>query len=157
MRSVPERAAGIQILSVFGGFLLGPLASIRVSTLVAPGSALIETVGVLASILVFVGGTVLWMGFGVAAVILRALGSLVRGRLPTSATSADRDRLVPPGYRAYVVLGPFLGVAVGVLTALVTELGLLVAIGAWGGLGIAYGVCLYLAAHHGYLPFPEPE
>lgn len=157
MRTVPERAAGTRIAVVFGGFLLGPLAASRVSAFLAPGSELVQTAGALAFVLVFVGGTLIWTGFGIAAVVLRALGSLIRGRLPSPATSPTGDRLVPPGYRSYVFLGSVLGIAVGALAALVTELGAIPAIGAWGGLGVFYGVSLSLAAHHGYLPFPEPE
>lgn len=144
-------------MAVFGGFLLGPLASHRVSLFFAPDSELVQTASLFAFVLVFVGGTLIWMGFGIAAVVVRALVSLVRGRLPQPATSSSRKRLVPPGYHSYVILGAVLGATVGALAALVTDLGALKAIGVWGGLGIGYGLCLSLAAHHGYLPFAEPE
>jgi hypothetical protein len=64
---------------------------------------------------------------------------------------------VPPGYRIYVVLGVLLGLGVGLLAGLATDLVIVAALGAWGGLGLGYGAVLYAAAHHGYLPCPEPE
>jgi multidrug transporter EmrE-like cation transporter len=63
---------------------------------------------------------------------------------------------VPPGYRAYVVLGCGAGVAVGLLAAAVTQLTIPVATAAWTGVGALYGLLLWAAAHHGYLPFVEP-
>jgi hypothetical protein len=157
VRVVPERPFGLQILAVFGGFLIGPYAAYRVSLSLSPGSELVETVGTLAFISVFLGGTVLWMGLGVATVGFRTLWSLVRGKRPRSATVTERERLVPPGYRSYVVLGLVIGVAVGLLAALATEATLAAAVSAWSVLGTVYGLILWLCAHHGYLPFPEPE
>jgi len=51
------------------------------------------------------------------------------------------ERVVPersPGLRIATVFGGF-------------------AVGVWALLGTGYGLALWLAAHLGYLPFPEPE
>lgn len=58
---------------------------------------------------------------------------------------------------AAVFLGAFVGVGVGLLAGAVTELTIPAAAGAWTLLGTGYGLALWAAAHHGYLPFPEPE
>jgi hypothetical protein len=157
MRVVPERSPGLQILTTFGGFFVGPFSALKVGALTAPDSELVQTVGVFAFGLAFLAGTLLWMGWGIATVVLGAVRALVRGRprRPAGATSADR--LVPPGYRAYVVVGALAGCAVGLLAGLLTEWTVLSAMGAWGALGTGYGLLLCTAAHHGYLPFPEPE
>ena len=157
MRVVPERPFGLQILAVFGGFLVGPYGAHRVGALLSPGSELVQTVGTLGFVLVFLGGTLLWMGLGVAAVVLRTSWSLVRGKRPRSATVTERERLVPPGYRVFVGLGLAIGIVVGLLAAVASAATLGVAVGAWTTLGLGYGLILSLCAHHGFLPFPEPE
>jgi hypothetical protein len=156
VRTAPARSGWLQIATVFGGFLLGPFSALRVSLRLVPESDLVQTVSVFAFALVFVGGTLLWMGLGIAAVVFGALLSLLRGRLP-GATVARSERLVPPGYGAYVGLGAVIGAAVGLLAGLATGLTVLWALGVWTVLGLAYGLVLWMAARHGYLPFPEPE
>lgn len=157
MRTVPARPALTRIVTVFSAFALGPLASMIMASWLVPGSGFTETVASLALVLVFVGGTVIWMGFGVGAAVIRAAGRLGRGPRPRPATAADREDAVPQGYRVYTVLGGVLGTGVGLIAALTTDLGVLASLGAWGGLGLGYGALLTAAAHHGFLPFPEPE
>jgi hypothetical protein len=157
MRVVPERSPWLQLATAFGGFFLGPYAALRVSRLLTPDSELVQTAGVFALVLVFVGGTLLWMGLGFATFIVRRLLGLLSGRARGRRSTGGSDRTVPPGYRSYVVLGAVLGVAVGILAGVVTDLGLLWATAVWALLGTCYGLVLSVAAHLGYLPSGEPE
>jgi hypothetical protein len=156
VRVVPARSAWLQLAAVFGGFLVGPYAALRLSAVLAPGSDLLQTVAVFAFVLDFVGGTLLWAGLGIATVVVRALPRLLRGRLP-SWPAGKAERAVPPGYGAYLVLGVGFGLLVGTVAGLATDLTMLPALAAWTLLGTGYGGALWLAAHHGYLPFLEPE
>lgn len=153
MRVVPERSPWLQIASVFGGFFLGPFSALRLANSFVPDSDLVQTAGVFAFVLVFVGGTLLWMGLGFATLVLQ----VIRGNPRGAGSPGASDRVVPPGYRSYVLLGILAGVSVGLLAGLVTHLSVASATGLWGLLGAAYGVALWAAAHHGYLPFSEPD
>lgn len=157
IRAVPERAPLLQIGTVFGAFLLGPLAGLRLAMLLTPESGLVQSLSVFAFAGVLVAGMVLWMGLGIVAVVFSALGSIVRGRAPGREGLTAADRIVPPGYRSFVVLGPVLVGPVGVLAGLVSDLSVVAGGLAWGLAGLAYGWALWWAAHGGYLPFPEPE
>jgi hypothetical protein len=156
MRRVPQRSPWLQLVTVFGAMLLGPWAGLRTGLYLVPESDLVQSVSVFAFALVFVGGTLLWAGIGIVTVVLGGLWRLARGRVPGPASLRPSDRIVPPGYRAYVVLGCGAGVAVGLLAAAVTQLTIPVATAAWTGVGALYGLLLWAAAHHGYLPF-DPE
>ena len=157
MRVVRRPSPWLQLVTVLGAFLLGPLAGLRLATALAPGADVVQTLSVLAMAAVFVGGSLLWMGLGIAVVVVRGLWSLVRGRRPGPASSTASDELVPPGYRAYPILGVLIGGTMGLIAGVATPLSVPAAVGAWLGLGIAYGAALWAAAHHGWLPFPEPE
>lgn len=160
MRHVPERPASLQIGAVFGLFFLGPWAALQTGLILAPESEIVHTASVLAFVLVFVVGTLTWAGIGAMALIPRALRThLRRGTAapPASAPSGSSGTVVPPGYRAYVVLGLAAGVAVGVLAGIVTDLTIPRATFAWLLVGASYGLLLWAAAHHGYLPFRDPE
>ena len=156
MRLVPERSPWLQLATVFGGFLIGPLMALQAGRLLVPESELVQNVGVFAFALVFVGGTLLWAGVGIATVVIRFFWCVIRGRLPAGARATAAEALVPPGYRVYLILGCGAGVIVGVLAGAATELTLLVGTAVWTALGLAYGWLLWAAAHHGYLPFLEP-
>jgi len=123
---------------VFGGFLLGPYGALHVSLLLAPGSDLVQTVAVFTFALILIGGTLLWAGLGIAAVVARALMGLLRGRLPSWPAGAS-ERVVPPGYGLYVGFGAGFGVLVGVVTGIATALTLpsAVASGLWQERGTA--------------------
>lgn len=160
MRHVPERPASLQIGAVFGLFLLGPWAGLQASRVLAPGSEIVDTVSALALVLVFVVGTLTWAGIGALALIPRGLRNhLRRGTAapPASASSDPPGTVVPPGYRAYVVLGCANGFMVGVLAGIVTDLSILRSTVAWVLVGASYGLLLWGAAHHGYLPFRDPQ
>lgn len=157
MRTISERHPGLQILTFFGGLLLGPLASLQLSRSLTPGSAIVETSSIFGFAAVFIGGTLWWMGFGLLTVVLGGLWRLLRGRAPGPEGLSPQTRLVPPGYRAFPVLGVLFGALVGLVAGLSTELTILAGIAAWGAAGLGYGTLLWIAAHHGYLPFPEPE
>ena len=100
MRVVPERSPWLQIVTVFGGLLVGPFAGLQLSRALVPTSGLVETASIFGFALVFVGGTLLWMGIGVAVVVVRALWSLLRGPAPGPDSIEPTDRIVPPGYRS---------------------------------------------------------
>lgn len=156
MRVVPERSPSLQILTAFGGFLVGPLVALRVSAVLAPESDLVQTASVVAFAAIFAGGAVIWLGLGIAAVVVSFFWNLLRGRAPGAPSLGQGDRLVPPGYRVFIVLGGAVGLAVGVLAGLATEQSLALATATWTLLGLGYGAFLWVAAHHGYLPFgPE--
>ena len=157
MRTVPERSPWMQIVTVFGGFLLGPYLGLRLSVHLTPGSELVQTASTFGFALVFVGGTLVWAGMGILTVVVGALWSLLRGRRPGPEGPRSSNRLVPPGYRAYPAFGVALGLLVGMVAGAATDLALLPAVPIWGAAGLVYGLLLSTAAHHGYLPFPEPE
>lgn len=160
MRHVPERPASLQLGAVLGLFFLGPWAALQMGLILAPGSEIVHTASALAFVLVFVVGTLAWAGIGAMALIPRALRNhLRRGKAapPASAPSESPGTVVPPGYRAYVVLGVAAGVMVGLLAGIVTVLTIPLAMLAWVLVGASYGLLLWAAAHHGYLPFRDPE
>lgn len=160
MRIVPERPAALQIGAVFGLFVLGPWAALQASRILAPESEIVHTASALAFVLVFVVGTLSWAGIGALALVPGALRNhLRRGTAtpPASAPSGATGTVVPPGYRAYVVLGCANGFMVGVLAGIVTDLTIPRATLAWMLVGASYGLLLWAAAHHGYLPFRDPE
>jgi hypothetical protein len=64
---------------------------------------------------------------------------------------------VPPGYGAYSVLGAAFGLLVGAVSGLATDLTVTATLTIWTLMGTGYGLALWLAARHGYLPFLEPE
>lgn len=142
---------------MFGAFLLGPLGGLRLGMALAPGSDLVQTLSVFAMAAVFVGGTLLWMGLGIAVVVAKGLWSLMRLRRPGPPGLTAAEEPVPPGYAAYPLLGVSIGGTVGLVAGVATPLPVITAIGAWLALGIVYGGALGAAAHHGWLPFPEPE
>ena len=157
MRVVPERSPWVQIVAVFGGFLLGPYTGLRLSVHLAPGSELVQTLSTFGFAFVFIGGTLVWAGIGILTVVMGALWSLVRGRRPGPEGLRSSDRIVPPGYRAYPVFGVALGLLLGIVAGAATDLALVKAVPIWSATGLVYGLLLSITAHHGYLPFPEPE
>jgi len=157
MRIVPERRPWIQLLTVVLAFTFGPLLGLRLGMALTPASDLVQAVGVFAFLLIFVAGTLFWSGLGIVVVIGGGLLKLLRGRRPGVEGLEATDRVVPPGYRVFPILGGVLGGGVGVLAGLVSGWGVGAAACVWGAAGLAYGLGLWWAAHHGYLPFPEPE
>lgn len=157
MRVVPERHFALQLVAVFGGFLIGPYVALRAAVALAPESGLVHGVSVMGFALIFMGGVLTWLGVGVFVVAVAFFASLLRGRRPGPAPGLAADeRYVPPGDGAFVVVGVAVGLAVGLLAGLATDLSLPFATAVWAGLGLAYGLLLRTAAHHGYLPF-DPE
>lgn len=157
MRVVPDRPFGLQVVTFFGLLILGPLAGHHLAAFLLPRSELVQTVSLFAFALVFVGGMMLWMGLGVATVVLKGLTRLARGKPPGPEGLEPTDQIVPSGYRGFVVLGVVMGLGMGILAALLTELPVGTGVRWWTVVGLAYGLGLWAAAHHGYLPFPEPE
>lgn len=157
VRVVPERAPLLQIATVFAGLLLGPLGGLRLAMLLTPDSDLVQSLSVFAFVGVFATGLLVWMGVGVVTVVLASLRHIVRGRRPGAESLTAGDRIVPPGYSAFVLLGPLIACPVGLLAGLVSELSVVTGVVAWALAGLAYGWSLWWVARAGYLPFPEPE
>jgi hypothetical protein len=157
MRVIPERSPWAQLAAVVAGFFVGPFSGLRLALWLAPDSDLVQTVSVFAFASVFVGGMLVWMGLGLVVVVVSGLANLVRGRRPGPPSLRSGDRIVPPGYRSFVILGFLLGCATGLLAGLATGLSVGAAVLAWASVGIGYGLLLSAAAHFGLLPFPEPE
>ena len=157
MRVVKRRSPWLQVATVVGGFFVGPFCASRLSAALAPDSLLVEIAGFFGFALVFMVATFLWMGLGMATVLFRGLRELAKGGERQRIAPEASEVLVPPGYRSYWVLGTVVGCSVGFLAGLMTPLGVSTAVVVWGLAGLLYGLALWAAAHHGYLPFPEPE
>ena len=97
------------------------------------------------------------MGLGVVSVVLGGLRNLLLGRVPPVADWDASSALVPPGYGSFVVVSLLASGGAGLLVALLSQTGLAPALAWYGACGAAYGCALWTLAHHGYLPFPEPE
>jgi hypothetical protein len=157
VHAVPERPFLLQIVTVFGGLVAGPFFGHHMGVWLTPGSEVVQTVSWFTFALVYVGGTMLWIGIGIVTVVGSGLWRLARGRRPGPEGLSPSERVVPAGYRSYAILGVVGGVLVGLLAGIVTELAVATGLVAWTLLGLVYGGSLSVAAHHGWLPFPEPE
>ncbi len=154
---MPVRSIWLQLGTWFGGLLLGPWAALRLGVALAPGADLVHVLSVAGFAGIFVGGLLLWMGIGVITVVAAGVRQLVRGRRPGVEGLQASETFVPRGYRAFPFLGAILGAGTGFLAGLLSAVTVVGGILAWGALGLLYGGLLWAAAHHGYLPFPEPE
>ena len=157
MRTVPERPAIVTFLVLFACFLGSPFLGFFLGQRFAPGSDVAQLASIFAFPLSFFGGLVLWLGLGVLAVVWKGLRSLFRGRAPRAARVGKSEVLVPPGYGSFVFLSLlFCGLA-GLMVGLLSSTSVLEALAVYCAAGAFYGFALRLLAHHGYLPFPEPE
>jgi len=142
---------------MLGGFLVVPLLALALATTLTPDSIVVSLAPV-AFAAAFAFGTLIWSGLGVALLLGKALVRLVtRGRLRADSTVRETEQLVPPGYGAYPALTTLAGIALGGIGGFTTDSSLVAVLGAWTAFGVACGLTLWLAAHHGYLPFLEPE
>lgn len=154
MRSTKQRSSLLQLLAVFGSFVGGPILGLWLASHFAPESALAQFVGGFAFLLAFVGGLALWFGLGVFQLLRaswrrRSEGTAVRKR------SIGVD--VPPGYRAFLVLGLVCPASAGTLVGALSSAGVILCAAAFALVGLAFGTTLWSLAHYGFLPFPEPE
>ena len=156
-RVVPVRSPLLQLGTWFGGLLLGPWVALRLAVALAPEADLVQIASVMGFAGIFVGGLLIWMGIGVVTVVAAGIGRLMRGRRPGVDGLRDSEAVVPRGYRAFPLLGAVLGAGTGFLAGLLSPVTVIGGILMWGGTGLLYGLLLWTAAHHGYLPFPEPE
>ncbi|HSG50221.1 MAG TPA: hypothetical protein VLA43_20510, partial [Longimicrobiales bacterium] len=148
MRVVPERSPWALIATTLVLMCAGPVVGLALAVFLAPDSDVVQVLSPLAFGVTFVGGLFLWMGVGIVAVVGRFFVLLARGRLRAEAPKRT-ERLVPPGYRIFPVLGGVLGLGMGLLAGLLTPLTVMVAAGAWTAAGAAYGWVLRQAAHEG--------
>lgn len=156
MRMVPHRSAWTHVGTILAAFAAAPALGFLLGARVAPDSLVISTIAPFAYFLIFFLGILIWVGFGVVALIFTLLRAFVT-RSGRKLPSLSEGLLVPPGYRVFPVLGGLIGGGLGILAALLTPGSLVTAGGPFLLAGIAYGGALWLAAHHGYLPFPDDE
>lgn len=156
MRIVPERGTATRIVALLGLLAAGPLVANMLAPTLSPGSGLVHFFSPFVFGLVMVGGIFLWVGLGVVTVLSGGLIRMASGRR-TGVKIEAGQRLVPPGYIGFAVLGGVAGAALGVAGAAFSDGALVTSLGGWLALGLAYGACLWLAAHQGYLPFPDDD
>lgn len=156
MRSVPERPVLLSFCVFMGAFVFGPFLGIQLGGHFAPDSELAQVASVFAFPLAFFAGLLFWMGLGVFTVVLGALRNLLRGRLPKAEGLEPSRALVPPGYGSFVVFSLLSTAAAGLLAGAFSDASVAVTLPAYAAAGAVYGLSLWLLAHHGYLPFPEP-
>jgi hypothetical protein len=119
VHAVPERPFLLQIVTVFGGLVAGPFFGHHMGVWLTPGSEVVQTVSWFTFALVYVGGTMLWIGIGIVTVVGSGLWRLARGRRPGPEGLSPSERVVPAGYRSYAILGVVGGVLVGLLAGIV--------------------------------------
>lgn len=157
MRTVPERPALLTFGVLIAAMMAGPFLGLQIGERVAPDSDFAQSVGMLAFPLTFFGGLFLWMGIGIVRVVWAALRNLARGGPPRAVRLERGQALVPPGYGAFVALSLLLPGGAGLLAGLASDAAVLTTVPTYAMAGGAYGAALWWLAHHGYLPFPEPE
>jgi len=156
MRSVPTRPPGVLLLVVITSFVTGPVIGLLLGQSFASSSELAQVLSVFVFPLAFAAGLCFWFGLGVLRVIVGGVWNLLRGRVGMNAL--DRDAvLVPPGYGAFLPLSVLGAGFAGLVTAVATATPWTLAIPIYAASGATYGYTLRQLAHHGYLPFPEPE
>lgn len=156
MRTVPERSNAVRIVTILVAIFAGPAVANFVAPTLSPGSALVEFFAPFSFAFVLVAGIFFWIGLGIVTVLSGGLIQMARGQR-SELRVEEGDRLVPPGYVAFVVLGGLVGGVLGVAGGLLSDAGIVPSLAGWLALGLGYGGALWLAAHHGYLPFPEDE
>jgi hypothetical protein len=103
---------------------------------------------------VLFGGMVLWLGFPVLSLVLELLLCLLRREWPSRAAADEIP--VPPGHRAFIVLGASAGCLAGVVAHVGSvDWSLLAAMLVYGLAGAGYGLLLDRLGRFGLLPFPE--
>lgn len=157
MRTVPARTRAVQIPTILAAFVAGPLAAYLMSPTLSPGSTVIAAVAPFAFGLVLFLGILLWVGFGVITVITGGLVRIARGRGGVRQKVGPGEMLVPAGSPSFVLLGGLVGAGLGSVGWLLSDVPFLTGFGGWLGLGLAYGAALWMAAHNGFLPFPEDD
>jgi hypothetical protein len=157
MRVVPERSTGATFFVLIGAFVSGPVLGLQLGAHLFADSEIARVLSVMVFPLSFFLGLAFWMGFGIFRVVLAALRNLLRGGPPAAARLETTQTLVPPGYGAFVVIPLVLTTLAGMIASVVSATSAWSAVPACAGFGGAYGLTLWWLAHHGYLPFPEPQ
>ena len=156
MRYVPARSSSTTFGMLVSCFASGPLLGLLLSRVLAPGSELAEVVSIFAFPSGYFVALLAWLGFGVLAVALGTLRSLLRGRKPGSSEPGSGDVIVPPGAGAFVIFGSLFAAGAGVIAAASSERSALLVMATYLAAGLGYGWALRALAYRGYLPFPEP-
>ena len=156
MRSVPERPAILTLGVLIGAFVAGPFLGLQLGQAMAPDSELAQVASVFAFPLAFFAGLLFWLGLGVVTVLVGGIWNLVRGRIPSADSLDTTETIVPPGYGSFPAFSILFCCVSGLVVALASPLSVVSAVAAYAASGAAYGFLLWLLAHHGYLPFPEP-
>jgi hypothetical protein len=131
-------------------FLGGGLGGLALNELLAPGSFVAAFIGLFTFPLVFAFGMQIWFGWA----LFRMLPLLIRHLrgLPVERPSWPAI----PGSFIFFLLGASMGLAAGVLTALLPGTPQrLLTVAVWSGVGVAYGFACWRLAYAGYLMPPE--
>ena len=156
MRTAPQRNPWLVFAASASCLVGGPILGSLVATFGAPASAIAQWLSPLAFVLAFVLGELIWFGLGVVSVVAGGVARRLRGRLRSDAPDPNAE-LIPPGYRAFLPVSILLGGLAGLVAAVTQDAGSGWPIAAAHvAAGFAYGASLRAAAHHGYVPFPEP-
>lgn len=117
-----------------------------------------QVVSPLAFTFSFVGGLIVWFGYGVVAVARNRLRCLTRGDWQSAGRARSCREFVPPGYAAFILVALGFGLLAGLVAGLVPQSrSFSFACAAHISAAAAYGTGLRALAHHGYLPFAEPS
>lgn len=157
MRTVPERSNAVRILSVLVAFIAGPLSAYHMAPLLSPDSGFVHAIAPLVFALIMFFGILLWIGLGVIKVLMGGFRHKARRKETIDQPETSGRRLVPPGYKSFIVLGILIGTLLGIIGGVLSSASFSSALVGWIGLGLAYGMLLWLGAHHGYLPFPDDD
>ena len=157
MRTVPDRPASVHVLTVLGCFFLGPVLGILLSTALTPDSVVIQAFAPFAYAGIFFFGVLAWVGLGIVALVLALVRGVFSRKAREKIRSSAQGRMVPPGYRSFVVLGGLVGGVLGLAGAWLSSGTVATVAAPFFGVGRAYGALLWASAHHGYLPFPDDD
>lgn len=164
------RPARVQIGTIVGAVIVGPIAGLAIARWVAPGSELASFIGFLALPMVLGAGFAVWRAIvasvlfrGVYRSLLRALYMLIVRREKPKAEDVlpDPQRLarlfheVVRAAGAFARVGITIGILAGILLAIVSPGSRILAFVLMFGACVLYGRGLTHLAREGYLPMPE--
>lgn len=164
------RPARVQIGTIVGAVIVGPIAGFAITRWVAPGSELASFIGFIALPMVLGAGFAVWRAIiasvlfrGVYRGLLRGLYMLIVRReqpqaedvLPDARRLAGLFHEVVRAAAAFARVGITIGILSGILLAIVAPGSRMLAFVLMFGACTLYGRGLTHLAREGYLPMPE--